>query len=50
MGMQQALARALEIEVAIGTGGGPRKHEFLRIQREQGLKAALEWRDRGQAS
>ena len=45
MGMRQALLQALETDVIIEAGGGPERAEFNRIRREQGLKAALAWRD-----
>jgi enoyl-CoA hydratase len=45
MGMRQALLAALETDILIEIGGGPEREEFNRIRREQGLKAALAWRD-----
>ncbi|HLW92206.1 MAG TPA: enoyl-CoA hydratase/isomerase family protein [Roseiarcus sp.] len=45
MGMKAALAQALETDIFIESAGGPRRGEFDRIRREQGLKAALAWRD-----
>ncbi len=45
MGMRQALLGALEIDLVVTAAGGPEKDEFNRIRREQGLKAALAWRD-----
>ena len=45
MGMRAALAQALEADIFIEGAGGPRRAEFDRIRREQGLKAALAWRD-----
>lgn len=45
MGLCQALLQALEIEIGIETSGGPERAEFDRLRREQGLKAALAWRD-----
>jgi enoyl-CoA hydratase len=45
MGMRAALAQALEADIFIEGAGGPRRTEFDRIRREQGLKAALAWRD-----
>jgi enoyl-CoA hydratase len=45
MGMRQALLAALDTDVMIETAGGPERAEFNRIRKEQGLKAALEWRD-----
>lgn len=45
MGMRQALLQALEAEILIETSAGPERKEFNRIRQEQGLKAALAWRD-----
>jgi len=45
MGMRQALLAALESDILISAVGGPERAEFNRIKREQGLKAALAWRD-----
>jgi enoyl-CoA hydratase len=45
MGMRQALLQALETDILIESSGGPERSEFNRIRREQGLKAALAWRD-----
>ncbi len=45
MGMRQALLQALETDILIESSGGPERNEFNRIRREQGLKAALAWRD-----
>ncbi|MBW2270673.1 MAG: enoyl-CoA hydratase/isomerase family protein [Deltaproteobacteria bacterium] len=45
MGMRQALLAALETDLVITAAGGPEKAEFNRIRGEQGLKAALAWRD-----
>jgi enoyl-CoA hydratase len=45
MGMREALLAALEMVVMITTDDGPERQEFRRIQREQGLKAALAMRD-----
>ena len=50
MGLRQALARSFEIDVSIETSAAPAKLEFLRIQQEQGLKAALAWRDANSAA
>ena len=46
MGLREALASALELDIYIEAAGGPERAEFDRIRREQGLSAALEWRDR----
>ena len=45
MGLREALALALELDICIEAAGGPERAVFDRIRREQGLKAALEWRD-----
>jgi enoyl-CoA hydratase len=45
MGLRAALASALELDIFIEASGGSERAEFDRIRREQGLKAALEWRD-----
>lgn len=45
MGLKSALAQALETDIFIESAGGPKRAEFDRIRREQGLKAALAWRD-----
>jgi len=45
MGMRQALLQALETDILIEASGGPEREEFNRIRAEQGLKAALAWRD-----
>ena len=45
VGMRQALLQALESDILIEASGGPERAEFNRIRREQGLKAALAWRD-----
>ncbi len=45
MGLRDALAAALELDIFIEASGGTERTEFDRIRREQGLKAALEWRD-----
>jgi enoyl-CoA hydratase len=45
MNMRQALLAALDTDTLIEAGAGPERTEFNRIRREQGLKAAIEWRD-----
>jgi enoyl-CoA hydratase len=45
MGLKVALAQALETDIFIESAGGPKRAEFDHIRREQGLKAALAWRD-----
>jgi enoyl-CoA hydratase len=44
-GMRQALLAAVETDIAIELAAGPERSEFNRIRKEQGLKAALAWRD-----
>lgn len=46
MGMQGALRGALEIDIEIEASGGEERATFDRIRREQGLQAALAWRDK----
>ena len=46
MGLREALAAALELDITIEAAGGSERAEFDRIRREQGVKAALEWRDK----
>jgi enoyl-CoA hydratase len=43
--MRQALLAALDVDTLIEAGAGPERTEFNRIRKEQGLKAAIEWRD-----
>jgi len=45
MGMRQALLAAVDVDILIESSGGPERAEFNRIRKEQGLKAALAWRD-----
>jgi enoyl-CoA hydratase len=45
MGLRNALATALELDIYLESAGGPERAEFDRIRREQGLAAALAWRD-----
>ena len=45
MGLRVALAQALETDIFIESAGGPKRAEFDRIRREQGLQAAIAWRD-----
>ena len=44
-GMRAALNAALDIDHAIESHGSPDKRAFMDIAREQGLKAALAWRE-----
>jgi enoyl-CoA hydratase/carnithine racemase len=46
MGLEQALDAGLDIDTLIEGEGMPSKRKFLAITREQGLRAALTWRDR----
>jgi len=46
MGLRQALAQALELDIYIEAAAGPERAEFDRIRREEGLNAAIAWRDR----
>lgn len=45
MGMREALRSSLDIDVILNSTPSAEKAEFLRIRKEQGLKAALAWRD-----
>jgi enoyl-CoA hydratase len=45
-GMDTALRVALDIDHQIESHGSPDKREFMEIAREQGLRAAIAWRDR----
>ena len=45
MGLEQALQWNLEADIRIEGEGMPTKRAFLRIAKEQGLKAAIKWRD-----
>jgi enoyl-CoA hydratase/carnithine racemase len=44
-GMRAALDTALDIDHAIESAGSPDKKSFMDLAREQGLKAALAWRE-----
>jgi enoyl-CoA hydratase/carnithine racemase len=44
-GLDMALKQALDIDHAIESHGSPDKRQFMDIAREQGLRAALAWRD-----
>jgi len=46
MGLRAALKSALELDIFIEASGGAERAEFDRLRREQGLGAALAWRDR----
>jgi enoyl-CoA hydratase len=45
MGMREALASGLDIDVEINATPSWEKSEFARIRKEQGLQAAIAWRD-----
>jgi len=45
MGQRQALLAALDIDLQVSMSGGAERAEFNRLRREQGLQAALAWRD-----
>ena len=45
MGMRQALAMGLDVDVEINATPSFEKLEFARIRKEDGLKAAIAWRD-----
>ncbi len=45
MGLRAALLQALETDIFIEIAAGPERREFNRIRAEQGLQAALAWRD-----
>jgi enoyl-CoA hydratase len=45
MGMREALRASLDIDVILNATPSAEKTEFLSIRKEQGLKAALAWRD-----
>ena len=44
-GFRAALAANTELDVMIETANLPARDEFRRITSEQGLKAAIAWRD-----
>ncbi|MEE1556804.1 MAG: enoyl-CoA hydratase/isomerase family protein, partial [Alphaproteobacteria bacterium] len=45
MGMRQALLSGLDIDVEINSTPSWEKQEFARIRKEQGVNAAIAWRD-----
>lgn len=45
MGMRDALKASLDIDVILNATPSPEKSQFDAIRKEQGLKAALAWRD-----
>jgi enoyl-CoA hydratase len=44
-GMRESLLAAMEIDILIEASGGEERTEFNRIRKEQGLRAAIDWRD-----
>ena len=44
-GMRNALLAAVETDIVIETSGGAERAEFNRIRKEEGLKAAIAWRN-----
>ena len=44
-GMRSALLAAVETDIIIETSGGVERSEFNRIRSEEGLKAAIAWRN-----
>jgi enoyl-CoA hydratase len=46
MSMRQALLSGLDTAVMVFSSGSPERSEFNRIRREEGLKAALAWREK----
>lgn len=46
MGLSEALEAALDIDLLIEGEGMETKHTFLKIAREDGLRAAIAWRDK----
>jgi enoyl-CoA hydratase len=45
MGLRQTLLASLETDILLEASEGPERAEFNRIRREQGLQAAIAWRD-----
>lgn len=45
MGMREALTVGLDIDHGIESHGSPDKQAFMQVAREQGLRAAIDWRD-----
>ena len=45
MGLRQALLTSLDIDVEINATPSWERREFARIRKEQGVKAAITWRD-----
>jgi enoyl-CoA hydratase len=45
MGIRQAVQQSRELDLHVMSSPSPEMQEFFSIVREQGLKAALAWRD-----
>jgi enoyl-CoA hydratase/carnithine racemase len=45
-GMKAALQHALDLDHAIESAGSPDKKAFMAVAREQGMREAIQWRDR----
>ena len=45
MGLRQALLQSLEIDIFLESAVGPERETFNRIRKEEGLQAALTWRN-----
>ena len=45
MGFSQALRTSLDLDVLLNAASDPVKEEFNRIRKEEGLAAAIAWRD-----
>ncbi|MFZ5509459.1 MAG: hypothetical protein ACOZCP_05330 [Pseudomonadota bacterium] len=45
MGLSEALQAGLDIDLHIEPEGSPDKKKFFEIAREQGMRAAFEWRE-----
>jgi hypothetical protein len=44
--MKAALQHALDLDHAIESAGSPDKKAFMAVAREQGMREAIQWRDR----
>jgi len=44
-GMRQSLLAGVDTDIFIESCAGPERAEFGRVRKEQGLKAAIAWRD-----
>jgi enoyl-CoA hydratase len=45
MGLRAALQSGLDMDIMLNSTPSPEKQEFARIRKEQGVKAAIAWRD-----